>query len=128
MAFHWSWYGAHIIWWTLGLLALVGFGMLFRDQVRKLAYEWPAPEQGNVLWMALRLRVVWLAALFLLFYVGGEVSLGSWSFSFLTEERHGDLLLSGGIVSGYWLGLTLGRVILAHAGERIGNRALIQLC
>jgi fucose permease len=29
--------------------------------------------------------VVWLAALFLLFYVGAEVSLGSWSFSFLTD-------------------------------------------
>jgi len=80
------------------------------------------------MWMALRLRVVWLAALVLLFYVGAEVSLGNWSFSFLTEERHGNLLLSGWVVSGYWFGLTLGRVTLAHAAERIGNRALIQLC
>lgn len=80
------------------------------------------------MWRALRLRVVWLGALFLLFYVGAEVSLGNWSFSFLTEERHGSLLFSGWMVSGYWFGLTLGRLALAHMAERLGNRSLIQLC
>ncbi len=78
--------------------------------------------------MALRLRVVWLGALFLLFYVGSEVSLGSWSYSFLTEERHGALLLSGWVVSGYWLGLTLGRLSLAKVAQRIGAQRLIELC
>lgn len=124
-----GWNGVYMTWWTLGLLALIGFGVLFRNLNRQQEGE-EGEEQatGNVLWMALRLRVVWLAALFLLFYVGAEVSLGNWSFSFLTEERHGDLWLSGIIVSAYWFGLTLGRVVLAHAGERIGNRRLIELC
>lgn len=127
LAQHWSWNSVYIAWGALSLLALLGFGLFFRG----LGNSGAATDEeasGNVLWMALRLRVVWLAAIFLLVYVGAEVSLGNWSFSFLTEERHGDLLLSGGIVSGYWLGLTLGRVVLAHAGERIGNRGLIQLC
>jgi fucose permease len=123
----WSWNGVYMVWGSLCLLALLGFGLFFRglDNSETATDE---KASGNVLWMALRLRVVWLAALFLLVYVGAEVSLGNWSFSFLTEERHGALLLSGGIVSGYWFGLTLGRVTLAHAGERIGNRGLIQLC
>ena len=83
---------------------------------------------GNVLFLALRQRVVWLAALFLLFYVGTEVSLGSWSFSFLTQERHGQILFSGWIVSGYWVGLTLGRLLLGKVAQRIGSRRLIEAC
>ena len=47
--------------------------------------------------------------LFLFAYVGIEVSLGSWAFTFLTEERHEAELISGWTVSGYWLGLTVGR-------------------
>ena len=78
--------------------------------------------------LALHQRVVWLAALFLLFYVGTEVSLGSWSFSFLTEERHGEILFSGWAVSGYWIGLTLGRLLLGKVALRIGNRRLIEAC
>ncbi len=77
---------------------------------------------------ALRLRVVWVAAFFLLIYVGIEVSLASWSFSFLTEERHQDVTLSGLAVSGQWLGLTVGRLVLGKVAERIGNRRLIQFC
>jgi MFS family permease len=56
------------------------------------------------------------------------VSLGSWSYSFLTEERHGPTLLSGWSVSGYWLGLTLGRLALGKVATRIGNRRLIEGC
>ena len=64
----------------------------------------------------------------MLFYVGTEVSLGSWSYTFLLEERHGSTLLSGWSVSGYWLGLTLGRLILGKVGQRVGNKRLIQGC
>ena len=77
---------------------------------------------------ALRLRVVWVAAFFLLVYVGVEVSLGFWGFSFLTEERHQDAAVAGLAISGYWLGLTIGRATLAKVGERLGNRRLIELC
>jgi fucose permease len=128
LALQWGWNGVYIAWGSLALLALIGFGIYFRERDGQVRDEEEEASKGNVMWMALRLRVVWLAALFLLFYVGAEVSLGNWSFSFLTEERHGNLLFSGWVVSGYWFGLTLGRVTLAHAAERIGNRALIQLC
>jgi fucose permease len=131
LALQWGWNGVYIVWGSLALLALIGFGIFFRTQPGQPIEDDVAQEvasKGNVLWMALRLRAVWLAALFLLFYVGAEISLGNWSFSFLTEERHGGLLLSGWVVSGYWFGLTLGRVTLAHAAERIGNRGMIQLC
>lgn len=131
LALQWGWNNVYITWACLGTLALFGFAFFFRnraDQSMAEEQQEQGTNKGNVMWMALRLRVVWLGALFLLFYVGAEVSLGNWSFSFLTEERHGNVLFSGWMVSGYWFGLTLGRVALAHVAERLGNRSLIQLC
>ena len=54
--------------------------------------------------------------------------MGNWSYSLLTEERHQAPLPAGWTVSGFWLGLTLGRLFLGRLSSRLGNRALIQLC
>lgn len=126
-ALHWNWNSVYLLWVSLSLVVLAGFATLFRR--RSGAVE-PTTEEhtGNVLAASLKLRVVWLAALFLLFYVGAEVTLGTWSFSLLTEERHEPALLSGWVVSGFWLGLTLGRALLGVVAQRLGNVRMIQLC
>jgi MFS family permease len=49
-------------------------------------------------------------------------------FSFLTEERHESEELSGLAVSGYWFGLTIGRLVLGKVSEKLDNRRLIELC
>jgi fucose permease len=127
LAASWTWNSVYIIWVSVGMVALVGFWFVFRepafDENKKAA-----KEPGNVLALALRLRVVWIGALFLLFYVGSEVSLGSWSYTFLTEQRHLPTLFSGWAVSGYWFGLTVGRLTLARLAERGGGKRLIQGC
>lgn len=76
----------------------------------------------------LRLPITWIVAFFLFFYVGVEISLGTWSYSFLTEQRQQPALFSAWIVSGYWMGLTLGRIILAQLATRLSERAAIQIC
>ena len=83
---------------------------------------------GNVLLAALRLPLVWIGAVFLLCYVGTEVIIGSWSFSYLTEQRGLATLPAGWLVSGYWLGLTLGRLVLGRVVLRFGNIRTIQAC
>ncbi len=126
-ALHWNWNSVYLLWVGLSLVVLAGFATLFRQRNR--AEETGMEEHtGNVLAASLRLRVVWLAALFLLFYVGAEVTLGTWSFSLLTEERHEPALLSGWVVSGFWLGLTLGRAMLGAVALRLGNVRMIQIC
>jgi fucose permease len=77
-------------------------------------------EQRPRLGAALRLRVVLVLAAFLGVYVGVEVSVGNWAFSYLTEDRRQALLAAGWAVSGYWAGLTLGRLTLNAAAERVG--------
>ncbi len=127
LAIGWGWNSVYLIWVGMSLVLLIGFRLFF-DRREVLFQKDVAKAQGNVLVAALKLRIVWLAALFLLFYVGTEVSLGSWSYSFLIDERHGLLLLSGWSVSGYWLGLTLGRLTLGMVAQRVGNKRLIEGC
>jgi fucose permease len=122
-----GWNVVYVVFVLLGLIVLVGFALSFKIQ-KNTAIQSTEKVEGNTLLLALKMRVVWLIALFLLFYVGGEVSLGNWSYSFLTEQRHAPLLLSSWIVSGYWFGLTMGRLTLARLAQRIGEKRLIQGC
>jgi fucose permease len=86
-----------------------------------------APER-NVMAATLALPLVWIGAIFLGLYVGAEVTLGSWAYSFLTEQDGIDVILAGQMVSGFWLGLTVGRLVLGPAAQRFGNVLIIQLC
>ena len=127
-----GWRATYIAWLALALLILVGLWVAFKhheqpDQPR--AQEQQAERQGNnLLLTTLRLRGVWLAAFFLLFYVGTEIGLGNWGYSFLTIARSGPPLFSAWVISGYWCGLTLGRLTLANLIPRLGVRRLITLC
>lgn len=130
-----GWNSIYMVWVGVSALLLIGAVILFQGRSSLQQQDGGedgeaahSEEGGNVMAGALRLRALWLAALFLFFYVGIEVSLGSWSYSFLTEERHQTALVSGWVVSGYWLGLTIGRVALARVAERLGSARLIELC
>ena len=130
LAFSWGWNTAILAWTFFALPLLIGLLALFRHQSSGAAHERQTGEGENGLLAALKIPVVWFATLFLLFYVGVEVSLGSWGYTFLLENRHESDLLAGGIVSGYWLGLTLGRFILSNiAGRlRLGLSGLMYTC
>lgn len=127
LAAQFGWNTVYFVWIGMAFVLLLGVGVAFRRE-QMSAHKEETKAEGNLLVTTLRVRAVWIAALFLLFYVGTEVSLGSWSYSFLTETRHGSTLLSGWTVSGYWLGLTLGRLSLGHVAARIGDKHLIQYC
>jgi fucose permease len=126
LALAWDWNSVYLVWGGMSLLLLLGFSAIFKERLATHKGEMRSGRYNSV--TTLRLRVVWLAAFFLLFYVGSEVSLGNWSYSLLTEERGRSLLVSGWIVSGYWLGLTMGRLIMGKLAQKIGNRRLIEGC
>jgi fucose permease len=121
LALSWGWNSVYFLLAGLSLPLLLGFGILFGT--RRPAAASREDEQhvsGNVLSAVLKMPIVWLATFFLLVYVGIEVSLGNWSYSFLLEDRYQGTVLAGWIVSGYWLGLTLGRFTLQNLAERLG--------
>ncbi len=127
----WNW--VYFVLTVLSGLLLVGLALFFPRKERLTVaqiQENHGQSIGKMLSTSLRMRIIWMATLFLLFYVGVETNSGNWSYSFLTAWRHEGTLFAGWVVSGYWLGLTLGRFtqprILEHFG--LGNIALLQLC
>lgn len=75
--------------------------------------------QRGLLTATVRDRAVLLAALFLAVYDGLELSVGNWGFSFLVDGRGQSQLAAGYAISGYWLGLTVGRFVISPVASRI---------
>ncbi len=80
----------------------------------------PAAARGGLLGAALRDRGVQLGAVMLALYVGLEITVGNWAFSYLVQARALPAALAGYTVSGYWLGLTAGRFLISPVAARAG--------
>lgn len=73
-------------------------------------------------------RTTWICALFLLGYVGVEVALGGWIVEFMIRVRDAEAFASGMSETGFWLGITVGRVVLGFVTPRIGEKLAIMVC
>jgi fucose permease len=86
----------------------------------------PSSKKPNAsLLQALKSRVVLLGAWFIFSYQGAEVTLSGWVLSFLLTSRAHSPSQSvslGYITSGFWAGITLGRVVLTPPAQRIGEK------
>lgn len=74
---------------------------------------------------AFKSRVVVLGALFIFAYQGAEVSISGWVISFLEEARGGDPSSVGYVTSGFWAGITIGRLVLSVPAHRIGEKVFV---
>lgn len=91
--------------------------------------ELVALSSENVMRLALQNRLTWLLSLFVLLYQGVKVSLGGWIVTYILENKHGRALSAGCVASGYWFGLTLGRILLTGPMHKClgARRAIIIL-
>ncbi|MBD2083138.1 MFS transporter [Leptolyngbya sp. FACHB-17] len=75
---------------------------------------------------ALRNPIVIVSALLLLIYVGTEVSIGNWAYTVQHVGRGISTQIAGYSVSGYWVGLTIGRLSFGQLMNRLGaNRTIV---
>lgn len=106
-------------------------GKVFREAHPKGVMDGEGGEGGSRMREALMrmpaARVTWLCAAFLLCYVGVEVALGGWIVTFMIDVRHGAPFASGMSATGFWLGLTVGRVVLGFVTPRLGERLAIMV-
>jgi fucose permease len=63
--------------------------------------------------------------LLFILYVGAESSLGTWTFTLLTESRGVDVKLAGFLAGSYWLTFTIGRIAAGTFAMRIGVDRLV---
>jgi fucose permease len=125
----WRWNRVYVVLAILAALLAISLAAAFqRSKQPPSATAQDQQHTGNVMRATLALPIVWVAALFLFLYVGVEVSVGSWVYSFLTEHRGITTVLAAWLVSGYWFGLMLGRLVLGGVTERLGHFFVIQLC
>lgn len=102
-------------------------GQVFRDAHPKTTDNPGKSIMHEALVQMPAARVTWLCAFFLLGYVGVEVALGGWIVQFMIDVRHGEAFASGMTATGFWLGLTIGRVILGFITPRLGERLAIMV-
>lgn len=90
----------------------------------------PAPARRGMLHTALRDRGVQLGTAMLFVYVGVELGVGNWGFSYLVQARGLHASIAGYTISGFWLGLTLGRFLISPIAARAGatTAAMIYAC
>jgi fucose permease len=80
----------------------------------------PGSPARRLLAAALRDPGVLCGTAMLAVYVGLEISVGNWGFSYLVQARGLTGTLAGYAVSGYWLGLTAGRFLINPIATRAG--------
>lgn len=89
------------------------------DTEKKLTdYQTPMGE-------TLRQPQVWLSMLLFVLYVGAETSLGTWTYTLLTESRGVNQTLAGLFAGSYWFTFTVGRISAGIIANRIGVNKLI---
>lgn len=118
----WGWQSVFWLWLILGSLLVLGFYIAFRrlpPSIELAPVHADNPGAARLMFRTMRLGIVWWAVLFLLLYVGGESSVGSWTYTYLSQGQHLETVLAGGLVSVYWLGLTLGRLAMGWATYRL---------
>jgi fucose permease len=146
---------AHTPYWhyyyliTLGLGA-INLGLLaytFRKGLFKSNSDTAVDTASRELKQALSQRSVWILSIFFFLYVGAEVTAGGmsslpilrmnlkpicqlipklgWVVEFLVSVRKGVPSKVGYVASGFWGGLTVGRVVLADVTFKLGEQRMI---
>jgi fucose permease len=73
----------------------------------------------------LRQPFVWLSMLMFFLYVGSEGSLGTWTYSLLTESRGIDPTVAGLVAGSFWAMFSMGRVVAGVFARRVGVNLLV---
>jgi len=89
------------------------------DEPKRLTdYKTPMGE-------TLRQPRVWLSASLFFLYVGAEVSLGTWTYSLLSQSRGIAPAVAGMWAGSYWATFTVGRVAAGLYAKRVGVNLMV---
>ncbi|KAI0350879.1 MFS general substrate transporter [Trametes cingulata] len=130
-ASHWSFH--YLVSAGLYITNCISLWFVFRGRSqREILAEEGEPgmeEEGAVLTkykQILSNRDVHFFALFALIYVGTEVTVGGWIVTYILQKRHGTSS-SGYIASGFFGGMTVGRLLLMWFTKLVGERRVLYL-
>lgn len=113
---------------NVAVLCLI-FGFKRQEELYITSGDYQAPSDTTIdssskYNQIVRIKAVHLLAAFAFIYIGTEVTLGGWIVTFIIEERQGGKD-AGYISSGFFGGLTLGRIALLWLNRKIGEHRVI---
>ncbi|KAJ5634247.1 hypothetical protein N7528_002089 [Penicillium herquei] len=137
---HWKWYMIYYILIGLAASDLIISVTIFRSHDAKRYYtaheleletlphhsvrssvdscHVEAPKKRSVTLQCAKNKVVILVSCYLLAYVGSEVALGGWLVTFMEKVRHANSYDAGMTSTGFWAGITVGRMLLGFVTGR----------
>ncbi|HVO18701.1 MAG TPA: MFS transporter [Anaeromyxobacter sp.] len=111
---------------ALYLAAAIGLGTLLLGGRLLLDPDAAPPAgSGRAATGLYRAPSLWLLAVLMFLYVGGEMGVGGWTAVYLDRTSTLSASWAALAVSAYWLALTAGRLIGAALGTRIRSSALL---
>lgn len=122
-----NWNVIYILWIFVSILLAVSFMSLFKYPDDQSNIRAARTISDVTLKSCLRFSLVWFVSFLLCFYSGIETSIGRWSYSYLTNIYRGDPLIMSWIVSGFGLGLAMGRLLMANIAHFLKKKHIIQL-
>ncbi|KAK7415558.1 hypothetical protein QQX98_005804 [Neonectria punicea] len=69
----------------------------------------------------LKNKLSWIFAFFVFGYCGAEVALGGWIVVFMQRRRNASSVVGGAVATGFWGGMTFGRLFLSLLTIRLGE-------
>uniref|UniRef100_A0A0L0P4K0 Major facilitator superfamily (MFS) profile domain-containing protein n=1 Tax=Candidozyma auris TaxID=498019 RepID=A0A0L0P4K0_CANAR len=147
---HWSQYYAVLgVYGAINLAALIvsfrhetptkhRFNVILKETKRNLSNKNPDSETASIeesnkdstkdldvsFADAMKSKLVWVFAFCLFIYVGGEVAFGAWLMTFLIRIKKLSYHYSSWMATTFWLGLTVGRIVLGFVTAYVFNSEL----
>lgn len=122
------WYNYYYLLASVAALELVTSGWAFWLQTAAKHREETArlsDDQSGRTREALKNRVTWILMLYFFAYVGAEITLGGWIVTFMLQVRSASPYVSGVSATGFWIGMTVGRMGLGFVTEYFGERICV---
>ncbi|KAG1452945.1 hypothetical protein G6F56_007690 [Rhizopus delemar] len=118
-----SWKGIYMFLSALAVLNILGIKLGFKGvKLEEEEEEGTKESRREIIKASIAHPMTIIGALYILIYVGDEVVLGGWGYTYLTEGRYGDPVAMGRVISGYWAGLAFGRVLLGYLAGKFGEK------
>jgi fucose permease len=124
--------------WRVGYLIVASFQLVlalvftltlpkWKDKVQPDGVDKPKilTDYKTSLGETLRQSQVWLSLLQFFLYVGTEVSIGTWTYTLLTESRGINPEAAGLWTGSYWAMFTIGRVVAGLFAKKVGVNKLV---
>jgi fucose permease len=104
-----TWRNIYFVFATVVSIVILGMIWAIRYPYRSLAQRVEQSPAKTDFGIVFKTPIILVAGLFLAVYVGLEASVGNWAYTVQSLDRGTPNWIAGYSVSGYWLGLTLGR-------------------